>query len=162
MNKWETEPDKHEWEHAGLQCCIVRVSELGHLCGYVGVPKSHPLYEIRYNASSDALTHLLNKRMKSPVGPVDDLTFPECVALLFGEFEASPEFVFKCHGGLTYSEHRNPAIGKDDGLWWFGFDCAHCGDFQPLSSYSIGGVYRDFKYVKVGVESLAEQIAGVK
>lgn len=32
------------------------------------------------------------------------------------------------HGGITYSD-------TDDGkVWWFGFDCAHVGDFVPGSA----------------------------
>ena len=32
------------------------------------------------------------------------------------------------HGGLTYSEEVNPVTGKNDGLWWVGFDVRHSGD----------------------------------
>ena len=32
------------WEHAGMACCI-RHGAFGAPCGYVRVPKGHPLYE---------------------------------------------------------------------------------------------------------------------
>lgn len=44
---WDSEPDKKQWrdEATGLPCLIVRHPTSGHLCGYVGVSKGHPLYE---------------------------------------------------------------------------------------------------------------------
>jgi len=41
---WQSEPDEDRWEDeaTGLPCQILRQPVLGHLCGYVGVPKGHP------------------------------------------------------------------------------------------------------------------------
>lgn len=47
MNKpWLTEPNMVKWvdQATGLACLILRASELGHLCGYVRIPRRHPLY----------------------------------------------------------------------------------------------------------------------
>lgn len=41
MTEWLDEPDRDEFEQAGLKCLILRHHELGHLCGYVAVPKGH-------------------------------------------------------------------------------------------------------------------------
>lgn len=44
---WTGEPDKMQWmdEKSGYPCLIVRNHKGGgHLCGYVGVPTSHPLH----------------------------------------------------------------------------------------------------------------------
>ncbi|GAI64324.1 unnamed protein product [marine sediment metagenome] len=49
MTEWLDEPDKDEFEHAGLKCLILRHSELGHLCGYVAVPKGHLCYGKDYD-----------------------------------------------------------------------------------------------------------------
>ncbi len=49
MTEWLDEPDKDEFEHDGLKCRILRNSELGHLCGYVAVPKGHPCYGKDYD-----------------------------------------------------------------------------------------------------------------
>lgn len=48
--EWQDEPDKKQWLDAatGLPCLIVR-NDGGALCGYVGVPIGHPLYEKDYN-----------------------------------------------------------------------------------------------------------------
>jgi hypothetical protein len=41
------------------------------------------------------------------------------------------------HGGITYGRACEdpichvPAPGEPDDVWWFGFDCAHGGDFKP-------------------------------
>lgn len=36
------------WEVNGLTC-VVLATNMGHRCGYVGVPNTHPLYEKNYN-----------------------------------------------------------------------------------------------------------------
>lgn len=38
---WDNEPDNLKFEHIGLKCEIMRVPKLGHLCGYVELPKNH-------------------------------------------------------------------------------------------------------------------------
>lgn len=50
---WQTEPDKKQWldEETGYPCLIVRQPTLGHLCGYVGVPSSHPWFGHEPDAS---------------------------------------------------------------------------------------------------------------
>jgi hypothetical protein len=48
---WETEPNHAEWvdEDTGYKCRIVRHDHFGHLCGYVGIPKNHPLWGKHYS-----------------------------------------------------------------------------------------------------------------
>lgn len=41
---WQTEPDRVEWEHAGLPCLMVRHPAHGHWCGYAAVPPGHPFH----------------------------------------------------------------------------------------------------------------------
>ena len=47
--EWENEPDREEFEHAGLKCLILRHSELKHLCGYVALVKGHSEYGKHYD-----------------------------------------------------------------------------------------------------------------
>ena len=47
----------------------------------------------------------------------------------------------KCHGGLTFASE----LPGQDG-WWFGFDCAHPGDFLPMMPRT-GDTYRNFAFV---------------
>lgn len=51
MNRpWEHEPNREEFEHAGLHCLILRNTEVtGCLNGYVGVQPGHPTYGNGYD-----------------------------------------------------------------------------------------------------------------
>jgi hypothetical protein len=51
LGPWSTEPDEKHWVDAatGLHCYVKRHPEMGHLCGYVGVPPSHPTYKLNYD-----------------------------------------------------------------------------------------------------------------
>jgi len=61
------------------------------------------------------------------------------------------------HGGITYSGDR-----KEDGNWWFGFDCGHFGDLCLYQlDYNLGdscAVYKDKDYCIKQCKNLAEQI----
>ena len=46
---WQSEPDRLEWEHAGLPCLAVRNLRFGFWCGYAAVPLGHPLHGKRYD-----------------------------------------------------------------------------------------------------------------
>ena len=50
-SSWLNEPNELAWtdESTGLACRIFRHDTMGHLCGYVGVPHSHPLYRWSYD-----------------------------------------------------------------------------------------------------------------
>ena len=49
MNKpWEEEEDLYQWIHSGYYCEIRRSESTGSLCGYVEIPKNHPLFKIYY------------------------------------------------------------------------------------------------------------------
>ena len=58
--KWVDEPDLEEFEYEGFKCIIERiymwdkeklVGEFGgHLCGYVQMPKDHPLFSVEENS----------------------------------------------------------------------------------------------------------------
>lgn len=58
VRPWENEPDNAEWtDDAGYKCRILRNSNSGTLCGYVGIPRGHALWGRPYNDSSwDALS----------------------------------------------------------------------------------------------------------
>src|SRR5688572_11433893 len=47
---WQTEPDRVEFEHAGLPCLMSRHPTLGHWCGYVAVPPGHPMHGKEYDS----------------------------------------------------------------------------------------------------------------
>ena len=43
-----------ECEHHGLPC-IVRVTSMGHKCGYIGLPSTHPLFGAHYDDVPDVV-----------------------------------------------------------------------------------------------------------
>ena len=49
----------------------------------------------------------------------------------FGDYETSPESNISVHGGITFAgkhdELKENPFDKD--TWYFGFDCAHAGDY---------------------------------
>lgn len=86
--------------------------------------------------------------------------------------------------GMTYEEWREdqmaqrichlprPEVGE---VWWFGFDCAHSGDFSPASQASMKRIapdlargqreweqYRDVEYVEFQVAHLARQLKALE
>lgn len=156
VGPWTDEPDKIQWIDAetGLDCLIVR-NPLGALCGYVGVPPGHPLYEVdcepayeqAYERGVDLHVHggLTFADRCAPGEPVEGI----------------------CHVA---------ASGATAEPWWLGFDTAHCGDLTPLSSIldeivvpmmgiqcgpSRNDTYKDVAYVKHECATLAKQLADV-
>ena len=119
-NDWTTK--------AGLRAICI-LTGMGHRCGYVGIPKGHPLYGVDHHEDSDAL-----REAEERIG--ND---------------------FDVHGGITYSGGGNgyPVDGDE---WWFGFDCAHAGDATGSSLFP-GDILRTQEYVESECESLAEQLA---
>lgn len=148
---WDTEPDKVPWVDpgTGLDCLIVR-NRSGALCGYVGVPPTHPWYGAAYGYGHS-------------IGPrVDEQCDGYC--------GHNPDHFVDVHGGLTYSGRCQssdnpasgichvPAPGRPENVWWFGFDCMHSGDRMPLMP-SWGDRYWTVPMVRSEVQSLARQIA---
>jgi hypothetical protein len=150
---WDTEPDKVSWIDAGtgLDCLIVR-NRTGALCGYVGVPPTHPWHGAEYGYGHS-------------IGPKVD---EECESFC----AHNPDHLIDVHGGLTYSDRCQPsdepaqgichvpAPGRPEDVWWFGFDCAHYGDQMPLMG-EMGGQYWTVDMVADEVRSLAAQLPQV-
>lgn len=153
---WRDEPDRKEWvdPETGLRCYILRGPH-GSLCGYVGVPKGHPAWGMSYdgidytersdNPSIEWWRRHVTHRIEYKISDI-------CV-----------------HGGLTFA--GTPAHIEDEETHWFGFDCAHAGDFSPkydqskwLGTAVRGGTndYRDIEYVTQECAGLAKQLAAIK
>jgi len=137
---WQTEPDKVQFEDpdTGLPCLIVR-TDMGILCGYVGVPESHPLFGKNYAEIDDVSVH-------------GGLTFSG---------HSRPDD--SEDSGICHL----PDIGESDKVWWLGFDCAHAGDLLPhmhvlaknlFRSFHRNDQYRDMAFVKSQIEILAAQL----
>ena len=139
---------------AGLRavCLYVRQS---HRCGYVAVPRGHPLHGVKYSEHCEALRGELERIKGTPIGKRG------IISLVCWDGErASPEIVFDVHGGLTYSgiDSDGYPLGEKNDAWWFGFDCAHAGDGTGYNS-GEAHLVRTEEYVVSECESLAEQLA---
>jgi hypothetical protein len=129
----------------------------GGWCGYVGVPRSHELYGIGY---SECRTCTDDSCWTSPTP------------------HSRPDSLVEVHGGLTFADLCSPGEpidgichiaepGREDKPWWFGFDCGHFDDAQPMDwgfeqqdgHVEIFGVYRTQEWVTTEVTSLASQLA---
>jgi hypothetical protein len=140
--EWDHEPDKIQWKDETTGLpCLIVRGASGALCGYVGVAPDHPLFGKDYGA--DVNVH-------------GGLTYAAPCA------EGAPEARGICH---------IPGKGEPDHVWWFGFDCAHAGDFCPKHDpaegpLSIGSptgwgenvTYRNIQYVTDQVKDLAAQL----
>lgn len=49
---WGDDRIEREFEESGLQCCT-RTNDMGHRCGYVALPKGHPLFGKDYDKCYD-------------------------------------------------------------------------------------------------------------
>lgn len=146
---WQTEPDKVQWtdEETGL-VCLVRRNPLGALCGYVGINPEHPWYGKGYSQCLEG-----------------------CVDYCDWNRNHSPQERVYVHGGMTFSDVCDgdeeegichvPEPGKEDDLWWFGFDCAHAGDVVPGLRYQPfygDESYKNVAYVQDQCSKLAKQL----
>ena len=106
---------EREFEHAGYKC-VVTFGAMGHRCGYVGVPKIHPLYGKGYDDYLEIKKSGIGNREISGI-------FPLLGACLDEDERIRIEAYFQCHGGITYAgggENSEYPIKSD--LWWFGFE----------------------------------------
>lgn len=135
---WQSEPDKAQWIHAGLDCLIVR-NDMGALCGYVGVPNGHPLHGKDYDQAHDL----------AEIDVHGGLTYArDCAGKICHVPEQGrPDHVwwlgFDC-------AHLGDFVPSSNSLRSFGL------------SRRRDEVYRDLAYVKAEVERLADQFAGLK
>ena len=160
--------------HNGLRCVGI-FADMGHRCGYVGVPVGHPLYAKGY---SSYLKVTQNEIEGEPIG---DRGVISLLSLAFSDSDfVNIEVYFDVHGGVTYSgggKESNYPVESD--LWWIGFDCGHAGDAADIESvetyfkddkhvqrmlekhlYSVyeGDVVRTKEYVQNQCKKLADQI----
>jgi hypothetical protein len=135
--EWQREPDRIEWVYLGFPCLITR-QDIGFLCGYVGIPPTHPYYgkDIKDKELKEIPTDK-GINFSEPSYQIDD---PRAV----------------CHQLLT----------KTDDYWWIGFDCCHSDDAFPriirFHNFSSDATYKNVEYVKTQVEFLARELSNVK
>lgn len=134
---------ERRFNHKGYEC-VVALQRLGHRCGYVGIPESHPLYRKNCTDYLEIKKDDLGDREVSGI-------FQLLSASLDKDERIKIEAYFQCHGGITYSgggKNSNYPVKSD--LWWFGFDCGHAGDkpdFDAVFSKFTGDM-KDFIRLK--------------
>lgn len=163
--EWDGEPDLQNFTTAnGMAGAIIRVSHSGALCGYVGVPASHPWHGKEYGDEVLPSAERLSRPVDIDKISIISLFCSSGSNLLDG---ARIDCLIDVHGGLTYSAAGIAEYGEDPALWYFGFDCAHSGDLSPAMDglypqFRISSeVYRDIDYVQREVEVLAAQLDAV-
>lgn len=156
-----------DWTTAAGFRAVVIMGDMGHRCGYVGIPVGHPLHGIGYSTETERLAELPEGESIGKRGII-----PVLCAAAEGRIPRSPEMTFDVHGGLTYADNRADYPVTSD-LWWFGYDCGHSGDARspeylqrmrdkypdkPYMWREYEGVHRDLDYCVAECESLARQI----
>lgn len=125
--QWRVEPDKVAWtDRCTGYPCIIRREEGGHLGGYVGIPRGHPLYGYEVDAV-----------------PAGSLSVPGGLDYAAPCDERGPESRSICHV-------RGNILHHDD-IWWVGIVCDRIGDLIPddadhareAQRLGIRQVYRD-------------------
>lgn len=142
---WISEDDFVLWQCAetGYECFIVRNDITFTLCGYVGLPDTHPLHGLAYH---DPL--FSEQTSEHGISVHGGLTFSD-----------------KCTPQPHWFNNMRPAS-----TWAFGFDTAHAFDYAPalvahtkrlglsLSPILEQGTYRTLDYVKGETTQLAKQL----
>lgn len=116
---------EHEEEREGYKLVAI-FGDIGHRCGYVGVPKTHPLYGLDY---LDPLPEGMKQRgvdvLEGQVGKRGSI---DVLCAVMGDI-MKVGFIFDVHGSITYSGGKSYPVQNPDNKWWFfGFDCGHYGD----------------------------------
>ncbi len=135
-----------EFEHAGLRCKVVQTS-MGHHCGYVAVPPSHPWHGLHYSAKVSVPQSVIEREIgENDVCIISLICQSEPV-----KAEACPiDLAISIHGGMTYA-----AKDHSDDHWWFGFDCAHYGDGRREGDDG----WKDEAFAAAECRRLADQLA---
>lgn len=154
------------FESDGLPCVMIRE----HVwCGYVGVGQDHPWYGLPYNSIIKPTKDMLEKRHINDFGPMD--FFLQMISDRDPAEGIEIALALRVHGGVTWSDDHVPKK-EPDGYWYFGFDCGHAGDYNPLleemyrwieeRSISTRGLWRDQQYVVSECQQLAAQLVKIK
>lgn len=156
---WSGEADKIAWTDAmtGYGCIIRRSPKGGHLCGYVSVPPTHPIFGRQVHS-------LCGYRIGVHGGL--DYSAP-CQ-----HWEREDRSV--CHVTApvpdprrTQAVHVNAEVDRHDDAWWFGFSCNHPGDIVPDAARLHGAeplagindpTYKDERFVYSECLRLAAQL----
>lgn len=154
---WLSEPNEIDFtdEATGLTCAMRR-GPMGHWCAYVRVPETHPWHGKGYSEAVKAPKALLERPTSMDEVGVIPL-FCASLKSVPDEDIYPIELLVRCHGGITYSG-AGSHLGAVAGRHWFGFDCAHAGDYTPKHGHP-SDQYRDVAYVKAALAKMCGDLA---
>ncbi|TPG16772.1 hypothetical protein EAH87_14140 [Sphingomonas koreensis] len=165
--KWLGEADKVSWldPASGYECIMLRDTQQGYLCGYVGVPSTHPLHGFEHDAIPAALGIEVHGGLEyskiCQAGPTPEKRRIAVESRRICHVPREYHYAETVHG----SDHRV----QDRHAWWFGFECNHAHDLVPgdrpgttrTFRAETGTVYRDDAYVCREILNLAAQLKAV-
>lgn len=143
---WQDEPERVDFTHAGMSCLALRHSENGHWCGYVGVPREHPLYGKVWTETpeiSDLDAHMGVNYSAACDGAICHVPAP-----------GMPDDVWWLGCDFGHSFDLSPAIAARERAW----DLHQLRKSRELPEF-MREVYRPLPYVRHVIERLAEQLA---
>lgn len=137
---WENEGKTYGFvdKEKGYGCFIYRHPRRGHLCGYVDIPRSHPLYGIDHAN--------------------------EIFDMIAGDIKVHGGVSFTGRLNNPYNNKELPDYLDDEHDWLIGFDCNHIEDYAPFRPCDEREVielkqeYRDAGYVVDECKKLAKQL----
>ena len=136
---WQDEPDRVEFVHAGFACLANRRGdELGHWCGYVGVPREHPAYGKSYNDVDVEVHGGLTYAAKCE-GEICHVPAP-----------GMPDDVWWLGFDCAHAGDLGPGLR------------ATLRSLDVPENPFFRDVYRDLPYVRREIEQLAEQLAAMR
>ena len=164
---WLGEADKVSWRDtaSGYDCIMLRNTDNGFLCGYVGIPQDHPLWGWDANAVPPDIW----------IDVHGGLTYSRlCEEGPSPARRLAVEARRICHVTLRPAvyhpvEHATDHRVEDSHAWWFGFSCDHAYDLIPndrpnssgSKSSELGRIYRDDAYVVRETVALAAQLRAI-
>jgi len=164
---WLGEADKVSWRDtvSGYDCIMLRDTDNGFLCGYVGIPQDHPLW----GWDADAVPP------DTGIEVHGGLTYSRlCDEGPSPARRLAVEARRICHVTLRPAvyhpvEHATDHRVEDSHAWWFGFSCDHAYDRSPndspnssrSKSSELARIYRDDAYVVRETIALAAQLRAI-
>lgn len=144
---WHDEPDRIDFEHAGLPCLILRSDITGALCGYAAVPPGHPAHGKGWNDGLDLNVHGGCTYFGACAGHICHVPKP-------GEPDDVWWFGFDC----SHSGDLSPAMDARIRAYTPPESWAERAALKARVPFPFHESYKPVEYVRREVEELAEQL----
>lgn len=144
---WQDEPDRVDFVHAGFACLALRHPRHGSWCGYVGVPREHPLHGKEWTEDGRVEDLKAHRGVDYSARCQDDICHEPAPGM--------PADVWWL--GFSCSHAFDQCPGVD----------ARCGPISRAHEATLTipeemrEVYRALPYVRGAIERLAEQLAAL-